>query len=76
MDCRLLFIHVESRAGDGSSLESLDQCTLIDDRTTSGIDKEGGRFHAGQFTGPDQMMRGRCERYMNRQDIRLPKEIL
>ncbi len=55
---RFLFIDVKSCAGDDSCLEGVDQRFFIDDRTTSGIDEEGGWAHPGQFARADQMMGG------------------
>jgi hypothetical protein len=45
MEGRFLFIDVESRAGDESRFEGIDQSSFIDDRTTRGIDEEGGGTH-------------------------------
>ena len=54
-------------------LEGVDQRSFIDDRTTSGIDDEGGGAHPGQFARADQMVGGRRERHMDRHDIGFPR---
>ena len=76
VDGRFLFIDIEPCAGDDSCFEGVDQRGFIDDRTTSGIDNEGGGSHPGQFSRTDQMVGGWRKRHMNRHDIGFPEEIL
>jgi len=76
MEGRFLFIDVEPCPCDGSRAEGVDQRSFIDDRTTSGIDDEGGGAHPGQFARADQMVGGWREGHMDRHDIGLPEEIL
>mmetsp|Transcript_20959 Transcript_20959/g.37859 ORF Transcript_20959/g.37859 Transcript_20959/m.37859 type:complete len:267 (+) Transcript_20959:353-1153(+) len=73
---RTLSEYVQGGAGNGLVLECLDQCRLVNDGTTCGIDQKGCWFHFGNGRGIDQMFGRLIERTMDRDKIGTCHEIV
>src|ERR1700751_1021832 len=52
---RLLFEHIKPSGGDPASRKGPGQRLLIDDRSSSGVDEIGRRFHQGEPVGVNEM---------------------
>src|SRR3954454_23398167 len=67
---------VEPRAGELAAAESRHQRGLIDNWAARGVDQERGRLHQREVLSADEAARALAELEMDREEIRLPEQIL
>ena len=72
---RLDIEDIEAGAGDLAALDRLDQGVFVDDGPPRGIDEIGARLHVGQCLGVDGAPAAVRQDQMDRNDIRLAKQI-
>ena len=73
---RLRLRGVETRAGDLSGAQRLDQRRLIDQTAAGGVDQAGGLFHAREFTRADAVLVFRCGRHVQGDKIGVVKDLV
>jgi hypothetical protein len=61
--------HIQRRTADAPDSERLDECGLVDDRAPRSVDQHGGRLHAGQPAGVDQVQRVIDQRQVERNEV-------
>jgi hypothetical protein len=72
---RLLFKHIQPRAGQPTSQECIDQRAFIHHRTSRGIDQKRRGLHECQLPRTDQVMSLRAERYMQSHEVGFSQQV-
>ena len=67
--------HIHAGAGDGFTLQGIDESRFIYHRGPGNIDEKGGRFHGLEFFRIEEVFRFRCGWKGSNDDIRLRQDI-
>ena len=72
----LLFVDVEAEVADVAALEGVDHGQGVDQSAAAGVHEHHTGPHPGNRGGVHEVVRGRCERAMERDDVRTGEQVV
>ena len=72
----LLLVHVQAERAEPAGLERIDDGRGVDQPTAAGVDQHGAALHLPERIRVDHVMRLRCQRCMQRDDVAFAEQLV